>query len=60
MYICICNKVTERDIEAILSTGNKTLDDVMKCTKLANNCGKCLEEAEKIIQILNKKYSNIS
>lgn len=49
MYVCICHKVTDRDIESAVRSGCCNLRSVQKLTALGTQCGSCCELAKDII-----------
>lgn len=50
MYICICNAVTERDIEALLKEGVSTMSELKERLRIAEGCGGCRESAEHVLR----------
>ncbi len=42
MYVCLCNGVTDRDIQETLAAGAETVEEVMLCTGAGTRCGSCL------------------
>ncbi|PWF22247.1 (2Fe-2S)-binding protein [Corticimicrobacter populi] len=46
MYICICNAVTERQVNASVARGARTLSDLQADLGVATCCGCCAEMAE--------------
>ncbi len=49
MYICLCHKVSEKDIRESLSRGVRPAD-LVKRFKVGDSCGICLTEAIKEIE----------
>lgn len=49
MYICVCNKITQMDIEReiSLSPGIVNVSDLKKKISLGSNCGSCLNYISK-------------
>ncbi|NOX08683.1 MAG: bacterioferritin-associated ferredoxin [Gammaproteobacteria bacterium] len=41
MYICICNQVTDKQINAAIEDGASSLYDLRKELGVANQCGQC-------------------
>lgn len=41
MYICICNAISERHIEAAVSNGAETVEDLQRQLALGSQCGSC-------------------
>lgn len=49
MYVCICNNVTTRDIEAAVADGACTLDCLADTLAVSTCCGQCREFAEEVL-----------
>jgi bacterioferritin-associated ferredoxin len=49
MYICICNAVTDREIRGAASLGCSTLSDLQRDLGVATCCGKCAQEACRVL-----------
>lgn len=45
MFICICNAITERQVQAAVSEGASTLSDLQGQLGVASCCGCCAETA---------------
>ena len=41
MYVCICQKVTERDIHEAVAQGAYRMRDLRKQLGVSSQCGKC-------------------
>lgn len=41
MYVCLCRAVTDRDIEAAVDEGARSLKDLSLTLGVATQCGKC-------------------
>ncbi len=41
MYVCICNNVTERDIEQAVRAGARSLDCLARELAVSTGCGQC-------------------
>jgi len=54
MYICICNAVTDKDIEKAIDNGACSMNDLSKQLKVGTCCGRCKSCAKKM---LNKSQS---
>lgn len=50
MYVCICNAVTDREIEAAVDAGARRVRDLRKALGVAGCCGKCAPQAKEILQ----------
>ena len=49
MYICLCNAVTEREIQACADEGARSMRDLERCLGVGAGCGRCKSEAKKIL-----------
>ena len=50
MYVCICNNVTERDIENAVQGGARTLACLENRLAVSTNCGQCRHVAAECLQ----------
>ncbi|QID16841.1 (2Fe-2S)-binding protein [Nitrogeniibacter mangrovi] len=41
MYVCVCNAVTERDIEHAARNGARRMRDLRGCLGVGADCGAC-------------------
>jgi len=48
MYVCICKRVTDRDIVATAEQGATRMSQLKECTGLGSQCGKCARDAKAI------------
>ena len=49
MYVCVCHKVTDRDILEAAKQGIDTLDDLGQQLKVATCCGRCSDCARSLL-----------
>lgn len=49
MYVCICQGVTERQIEEAVSNGAASLSDLQEQLQVARCCGSCSETVESLL-----------
>jgi bacterioferritin-associated ferredoxin len=50
MYVCLCNAVTDKEIkEAVLKDGVGNIRDLRDKMTIANQCGKCSQLTQSII-----------
>ncbi len=49
MYVCLCNNVTERDIENAVRAGARTLDCLAERLAVSTCCGQCRCFAEECL-----------
>lgn len=50
MYICICNAITEKDIEEAVKQGISSMEMLSELTSVSNQCGCCEAHACKVLQ----------
>jgi len=50
MYICICNQVNDRRIAGAVREGARTLDDLAMELDIGTCCGKCGDDARRVIE----------
>lgn len=50
LYICICNAVTERQVEECARSGVSTLEELASQLGVGAGCGRCRECAEECLQ----------
>ena len=58
MIVCICNAISDQQIEDAVDQGLTSLDAVRDQLGVANNCGTCACEAERVVQ--NKLNRNLA
>lgn len=50
MYVCICKSVTDHQIrKSVLNREVSTLRELRRCLGACDQCGKCAQEAKKLI-----------
>ncbi len=50
MYVCICNAVSEAQIQEAAANGARTLTDLETMLGVATGCGTCAEEADQCLR----------
>lgn len=55
MYVCICNGVTDTQIEAAVDNGAETMRDLSNDLNIGSQCGKCCQCAKRV---MNKVVTN--
>lgn len=50
MYICVCNRVTDRQIHETVAAGATTLRQVRKQLPIGTQCGRCMECASQLVK----------
>jgi bacterioferritin-associated ferredoxin len=43
MIVCICHRVSDRDIAQAVQAGTRSFDALMDQTLIGSTCGKCLD-----------------
>jgi bacterioferritin-associated ferredoxin len=46
MIVCVCHRVTDRDIAREVAHGCGTFDDLQEATRVGTGCGACCEFAQ--------------
>lgn len=49
MYVCLCNGVTHRQIEAAVESGCRSVNDLTRELGVAAGCGQCAATAAEIL-----------
>lgn len=57
MYICICNAITDRQINKAIANGATTLADLQYELGVATECGTCLDSAVQLLPAADPAYS---
>lgn len=57
MYVCICNKVSDKDIKASVQQGATTMRALYQEHSIGSQCGKCCQCAK---QVLNQELIKIA
>lgn len=50
MIICVCNRVTERDIHAAVADGVNSLSELRMSTGCSSSCGRCAPHANETLK----------
>ena len=50
MYVCVCNSVTERQVQECAQAGVSTVDELAVKLGVGAGCGRCRECAEECLQ----------
>jgi bacterioferritin-associated ferredoxin len=51
MIVCICHRVSDRDIAQAVQAGTCSFDALMDQTLIASSCGKCLDCARQAFEL---------
>lgn len=49
MYVCICQGVTDREIEEAMTRGARSLTQLQESLQVASCCGSCRETVESML-----------
>ncbi len=49
MYVCICQSVSDRDIQHEVDQGARTLGELVQRTQLGTCCGRCVPMAKQTL-----------
>lgn len=49
MYVCICNRVTDRQIEQAAETGVASMDQLCEQLRVGSCCGRCRDCAHRVL-----------
>lgn len=49
MYICVCNRITDKDIKKAVSQGANSVSDLRDMLGVSNQCGTCIESAQEVL-----------
>ena len=50
MYICICNAVSDRQIQNAVSDGARSVDDLHRLLSVGSQCGNCKDCAKQCLK----------
>lgn len=50
MIVCLCHRVSDRDIHRVVGEGVTNFELLQDLTKVASNCGNCLDCAQMIFE----------
>lgn len=48
MIVCLCHRVSERDIRTAVAEGTRCFEQLQDHTRVASSCGCCLECAQDV------------
>ena len=49
MYVCICNRITDREIHGAVQLGVSTLDELAETLGVGTCCGQCRDCAREVL-----------
>jgi len=50
MYLCICNAVTEQQIQQAIAEGADSVAQLKEKLEVSGNCGQCIESVTECLQ----------
>jgi len=50
MYVCVCNAVTEAEIQQAIADGADTVKDLRERLLVTGSCGSCLPTVQKFLE----------
>ena len=53
--VCICNLVSEDEIQSVLHKGAESTVDIQKHTHAGTSCGRCLPEIDALVEEHKKR-----
>jgi bacterioferritin-associated ferredoxin len=56
MYICVCNRVTDRDIRAAVAAGHRGFHEIQDVLGVATCCGRCADCARGEIAAASRQH----
>jgi bacterioferritin-associated ferredoxin len=57
VFICICHLVTRAQIEALVRSGARSVDQIGVCTSAGTDCGKCRRNIARILQATTEQLA---
>jgi len=49
MYVCVCNRVTDKDIRNAATEGATSLSDLRHMLGVSSQCGSCEQAAQEVL-----------
>ena len=59
MIICICNRISDRQIREAIDKGVHTFDEMRKMLPVSTNCGKCRSAVEDLLKRYHPTVQNL-
>ncbi|MDD4913721.1 MAG: (2Fe-2S)-binding protein [Methylococcales bacterium] len=57
MYVCLCQAVTDRDIQQAAKNGATSLKDLRRQLGVTVDCGRCARFASKCLKTANESFA---
>jgi len=55
MFVCLCNGVTERDVQQAIEEGASSVEEVAYCTGAGTRCGTCVSAVAALVERAGEK-----
>ena len=49
MYVCLCNRITDKDIHQAAAEGASSVADLRHMLGVSNQCGTCVDAAQEVL-----------
>ena len=56
MFVCICNGITEQDIENAVGQGAGSMQQLREKLDVANQCGRCTQFVKSTLENASERY----
>lgn len=60
MYVCICHKVSDRDIASAVNAGCCSLRQLQEKTCLGTQCGNCVDLAKDLLKEYKQELQDLN
>ena len=60
MYVCLCNAITDRQIQDTVAAGANSLTDLQAQLGVATSCGCCADLASSFVSVRGENQAQIS
>lgn len=56
MIVCVCNRVSDRDIDQAVRSGTHSFDLLLDDTRVASCCGRCHDCAREVFDAARQRH----
>lgn len=60
MIVCVCNRVSDRDIDHAVRNGTHSFDLLLDDTRVASCCGRCHDCAREVFDAARQRHGVVS
>ena len=60
MYVCICNAVTESDVQDAVRQGVRSMRELATETGCSQNCGRCARTASEVLGVALESHPRLA